>query len=784
MGSDHWHFSMNSLINLKNLRQDLPAGLVTFLVALPLCLGIALASGAPLFSGLMAGIVGGIVVGALSGSPTSVSGPAAGLAAIVLTQIETLGSFEKFLFAVLLAGFLQIGLGLVKAGSFSSFFPSSVVKGLLTAIGVLLILKQLPHLVGHDPDPIGEMSFQQPDHESTLSELALVFQDFQLAAIVTGILSLAILIGWSRVPILVKSGVPVPLAVVVLGTAIQPLLASLGSSWALSPDHLVQVPVLESLGDAKSLVVLPDFSVWKDQAVYVAAITLALVASLETLLNLDAVDNIDPKQRTSPPNRELIAQGVGNVIGGFVGALPVTSVIVRSSVNVQAGNATKMSAIFHGCLLALCVLFIPQILNLIPLSTLAAILIVTGFKLASPTLVKSMWNGGRAQFVPYATTVVAIVFTDLLLGVLIGLAMSIGFILKSNMARPLKKVVEKHVTGDVLRIELSEQVSFFNRAALEKTLDALGPGTRVVIDASNSDFIDPDILHLIQEFKQSTADKRSVVVSLVGFKEQYAQLDDEVLYEDFATREVQTRLTPKAVLDLLREGNERFLRGQRLHRDWSRQVAETAKGQAPLAVVLSCIDSRNSSELIFDLGIGDIFSVRVAGNVAKSKVLGSIEFSCAVAGAKLILVMGHTRCGAVNAAVKSYGDIDAVERETGCKHIKVLLESIQSSIDPNSPIPTDAVALEQYADAVAVRHVHDTIEKLMADSEALSKLVEEGKVGIVGGLYDVKTGRVQFFGARGPLAEDLQVPHNSEAPPPLASAAGEGARIHEFAEAQ
>jgi carbonic anhydrase len=368
--------------------------------------------------------------------------------------------------------------------------------------------------------------------------------------------------------------------------------------------------------------------------------------------------------------------------------------------------------------------------------------------------------------------------------VLIGLAMSIGFILKSNLARPLKKVVEKHVTGDILRIELSEQVSFFNRAALEHTLDSLGAGTRVVIDASNSDFIDPDVLHLIQEFKQTTAEKRSVIVSLVGFKDQYAQLDDEVLYEDFATREVQTRLTPKAVLDLLREGNERFLRGQRLHRDWSRQVSETAKGQAPLAVVLSCIDSRNSSELIFDLGIGDIFSVRIAGNVAQSKVLGSIEFSCAVAGAKLIVVMGHTRCGAVNAAVKSYGDLDSVERATGCKHIKVLLESIQKSIDPQSPIPTDAEELEQYADTVAVRHVHDTIEKLMTDSEALAKLVTEGKVGIVGGLYDVKTGRVSFFGARGPLAQELREPHDSESPLPVEAAKGDSPRIQEFAEHQ
>lgn len=769
---------MNQIFSLKNLRQDLPAGLVTFLVALPLCLGIALASGAPLFSGILAGIIGGVVVGSISGSPTSVSGPAAGLAAIVLTQIENLG-FESFLFAVMIAGLLQIVLGILKAGAFSSFFPSSVVKGLLTAIGILLIVKQLPHLVGHDPDPVGEMSFQQPDHENTLSELGLISQDFQLAAIVTGLLSLLILVGWSRIRFLEKSGIPVPLVVVVIGTAIQPALAALGPAWDLASSHLVQVPVLNDLSEAKSLIVLPDFSLWNDQRIYIAAVTLALVASLETLLNLDAVDNIDPKQRTSPPNRELFAQGIGNTLGGLVGALPVTSVIIRSSVNVQAGNATKFSAVFHGVLLALCVLFIPQVLNLIPLSTLAAILIVTGFKLASPKLVKAMWRGGKAQFIPYVATVLAIVFTDLLLGVLIGLAVSIGFILRSNLARPLKKVMEKHVTGEVLRIELSEQVSFFNRAALEHTLDALGPGSRVVIDASNSDFIDPDILLLIQEFKQTTAQQRGVGVRLVGFKEQYSQLADEVLYEDFSTREVQERLTPKAVLDLLREGNSRFLRGHRLQRDWSRQVAETAKAQAPLAVVLSCIDSRNSSELIFDLGIGDIMSVRIAGNVAKSKVLGSIEFSCAVAGAKLIVVMGHTRCGAVNAAVKAYGDLDSVERTTGCSHIRVLLESIQNSMDPKTPVPEDPEELEQYADTVAVRHVHDTIEKLMNESAALAKLVKDGLVGIVGGLYDVKTGQVHFFGARGPLAEELHEPSDSVLPPSLRSLRGAASRALE-----
>ncbi len=735
---------MKRLFDLKNLRHDLPAGLVVFLVALPLCLGIALASGAPLFSGVMAGIIGGVVVGLLSGSSTSVSGPAAGLAAIVLTQIETLGSFERFLVAVFLAGILQIILGLLKAGSLASFFPSSVIKGLLAAIGVLLILKQLPHLVGHDPDPIGEMAFEQPDHESTVSELFLIWNDFQPTAIVVGLVSLAVLVGWSRVPFLKKTGIPVPLVAVILGTGLQLLLAKNSGQWVLEADHLVQVPVLEGMHEIGSLITTPDFSALTQRNIYAAAITIALVASLETLLNLDAVDNLDPKQRRSPPNRELLAQGCGNMLAGLVGGLPMTSVVIRSSVNVQAGNETKVSAVFHGLLLVLCVLLIPQVLNLIPLASLAAILIVTGVKLASPALMKQMWREGRAQFVPFITTVVAIVVTDLLVGVLIGLGTAIGFILKSNLTRPLKKVIEKHVTGDVLRIELSEQVSFFNRAALEMTLSGLERGSQVVLDASNSDFIDPDIVHLVREFKEVTGPARSIQVSLVGFKEHYSQLPDQILFEDFATRELQSQISPDAVLEMLKAGNDRFLKGRRLYRDLTRQVTETAKGQAPLAVILSCIDSRNSSELIFDLGIGDIFSVRIAGNVAKDKVLGSIEYACAVAGAKLIVVMGHTSCGAVNAAVDSFGDLASVQQSTGCTHIPVLLESIQKSIDPNEKIPESASERSKFADEVAGRHVSRTLNKLLIKSEAIRRLVSSGKVGIIGAMYDVSTGAVTF----------------------------------------
>ena len=356
------------------LPRDITSGLVVFLVALPLCLGVALASGAPLFSGVLAGIVGGILVGLLSGSQTSVSGPAAGLTAVVAAQILSLGSFPAFLLAVVLAGLIQIGLGLARAGFIAAFFPSSVIKGLLAAIGVILILKQIPHVLGHDPDPEGDMAFQQPDDENTFSELARMIGDIHPGAAAIGLLSIVVLFVWGKWKPLKNSPVPAPLIVVLLGVGISLLFRQFGGAWVIGPSHLVQVPVADSLAGFFGFLQLPDFSQWANPAVYIAAATIAVVASLETLLNLEAVDKLDPQQRTSPPSRELLAQGIGNVTAGLIGGLPITSVIVRSSVNINAGGKTKLATIIHGVLLLVSVAFLPMWLNVIPLSCLAAIL--------------------------------------------------------------------------------------------------------------------------------------------------------------------------------------------------------------------------------------------------------------------------------------------------------------------------------------------------------------------------------------------------------------------------
>lgn len=726
---------------------DLKSGLVVFFVALPLCLGIALASGAPLLSGLLAGIVGGILVGFCSGSHTSVSGPAAGLSAVVAAQILSLGSFSAFLAAVILAGLLQIILGVVKGGFIAAFFPSSVIKGLLAAIGVIIVLKQIPHLVGHDSDPEGEMAFFQPDFENTFSELIRMFGDFQLGASVIGLISVALLVLWDHWKPLKQSLIPAPVAVVLFGVAAGLWFEQLGDPWLIKPSHLVQVPVASDVGELFRLLPRPDFSQWANPAIYAAGVTLAIVASLETLLNLQAVDRLDPQQRTSPPNRELLAQGIGNVACGLIGGLPVTSVVIRGSVNVNAGGKTKRATLVHGALLLVSVPFIPTWLNTIPLSCLAAILLMTGIKLASPALVKQMWSEGRYQFIPFAATVTAIVFTDLLIGIVLGLVVAVGFILNSNMRRPVHRFVEKHLGGDVVHIELANQVSFLNRAALANALAEVPRHGHVLLDARNTDYIDPDVLDLIRDFKEQAGPARGVEVSLVGFRSEY-NFKDQIQYVDHSTHELQDTVTPRQVLQILKDGHERARSGRRLTRDFSRQVRATAEGQHPLAVALSCIDSRTPVELIFDLGMGDIFSIRVAGNVTSRKVLASAEYGCAVAGAKLIIVIGHTRCGAVSAAVTLRGSTLTAAEATGCQHLDAIVNEILRSVDGvTGPVTDEPHSRERAAliDAVARQNVLRVVKEIREQSRTLDGLVRERRIALVGAMYDVVTGNIEFL---------------------------------------
>ncbi len=505
-----------------HFKNDFPAGIVVFLVAVPLCLGIALASGAPFFSGMIAGIIGGIVVGFMSNSHLSVSGPAAGLAAVVLASITKLGAFETFLLAVFLAGAIQLLLGFLKAGAIANYFPSSVIKGMLTAIGIIIILKQIPHAFGYDKDAEGDFSFIQMDGENTFSGLINSINKIDFGATLICLISLAILILWER-PFFKKKLrlLPGGLVAVITAVVLNELFVKSGSTMGVTGEHLVNVPVAGNFSEFLGLFTFPDFSQITNPQVYIVALTIAAVASVETLLCVEAVDKLDPDKRTTSPNRELVAQGVGNMASGLIGGIPITSVIVRSSANVNAQAKSKMSTIIHGLLILVCVTLIPAIINKIPLASLAAILLMTGYKLCNPALFKKMFAIGKYQWVPFVVTVLAIVFTDLLTGVGIGLLVSTLALLYGNYKNSYYFHKEKHHEGESILIHLSEEVSFLNKASIKLTLEHLPNNSTVIIDAYDSQYIDYDVLELIRDFKDIQAPLKNITCKTVGFKDKY-----------------------------------------------------------------------------------------------------------------------------------------------------------------------------------------------------------------------------------------------------------------------
>ena len=488
----------------KNLKADAPAGLVVFLVAVPLCLGIALASGAPLFSGIIAGMVGGIIVTTFSGSSLGVSGPAAGLAVIVLAAIEDLGSFEIFLVAVVIAGVIQIILGILRAGIIGYYFPTSVIKGMLSAIGIIIFLKQIPHAFGYDADPEGDLGFVQADGENTFSELINMLDFITPGAVIISFVSLAILILWEQKfmkKVKIFQIVQGPLVVVILGIVFGKIFA--GGNFEITNDHMVSIPVSDDFSGFIGQFSLPDFSAITNPEVWIIGITMAIVASLETLLCVEATDKLDPQKRVTPTNKELRAQGIGNIVSGLIGGLPVTQVIVRSSANIQSGGQTRMSALIHGILIFLAALAIPNVMNMIPLASLAAILLVVGYKLAKPALFKDMYKKGLLQFVPFVVTVLAIVFTDLLVGIGIGMAVAVFNILVTNLKNPYILKTTHDTADKHYQIALSEQVTFLNKAQILRELNKVPDGAELYIDASKTVFIEHDVLEIIADFKEN-----------------------------------------------------------------------------------------------------------------------------------------------------------------------------------------------------------------------------------------------------------------------------------------
>lgn len=507
----------------KELKSDLPASIVVFFVAVPLCLGIALASGAPLFAGIIAGIVGGIVVGIASGSPLGVSGPAAGLAVIVLTSIAAIGSWPAFLLAVVLAGILQLIMGFAKAGFIAYFFPSSVIKGMLTGIGLLIILKQIPHALGYDKDPEGDLAYIQADGGTTLSSISNAIHALTPGAVLISIIAIAILIFWDKV--LIKKHkifqvIQGPIVVVVLGIVMNYLYQKGTLNFSLAADQVVRLPVANSLTDFFTFFTFPDFSAITNFKVWEVAVVLAIVASLETLLCVEATDKLDPYKRVTPTNRELKAQGLGNVISGLIGGLPITQVIVRSTANITFGGKTKMSAILHGVFLLISAITIAGLLNMIPLASLAAILIIVGYKLAKPALFKQMYKLGWEQFIPFVATVVGILATDLLKGITIGVFVGIFYTLRHSYrnSHHMKETITTEEGQEVHHLVLAEEVSFFNKANVIQALDQIPANAKVVIDFSKSKSVAHDVLELIQNY-EINAKTKNITVEKIKFIE-------------------------------------------------------------------------------------------------------------------------------------------------------------------------------------------------------------------------------------------------------------------------
>lgn len=746
-------------LNLRSLRLyqqhclkfDIVAAIVVFMVAIPLCLGIALASGAPLFSGILSGIIGGIVVGLLSGSQVSVSGPAAGMAGVVLAAIAQLGDFNTFLLALTLAGFLQMIAGMLRAGLVADYVPSNVVQGLLCAIGILLIVKQLPlaFTTSVDLTQLKAHLLLEATEEHNSNLLSDFSYHLNSGALIISTISLAILLFFEKTSWQFIKNIPAPIIVVLIGIFLNELFVLTHSIFAQTTPHLVNIPQHDGINDLMKQLTSPNWSAWTNPEVYLYAFIIAIVASLESLLNVKAGEKLDKKRRYCSKDKELFAQGAGNIIAGLIGGIPITSVVVRTSVNIQAGAKTKFSAILHGGFLFIAVLVLPDLLNKIPLSCLAMILIFTGYKLTKPEIYTAIYKQGSDRFIPFLATVIGIIAFNLLAGIMIGLGISLFYILRSNSQARLDIVKEIYPQGETNRLILPQQITFLNKASLIAELDSIPKNAQLIIDARYCTYIDKEIIELIKEFQQEQAPLKKIALNLIGFQDHY-NIHNYIDFINVTTYDVQTLLSPGEVLNVLREGNQRFLNDTRIHRTTKIDIKYTAKNQHPIAVVLGCIDSRVPVETIFDMSFGDLFCIRIAGNVINDDILASMEYACDVIGAKLIVVLGHTRCGAIQSAC------DGVEKG----HITQLLAKIKPAI--NAELTTDINRNGQ--NRTFVRHVTslniaNTLHQIYKNSSILRKMIEQDTISVVGAVYDVESGRVGFSD----YAKELtSLSHNSE----------------------
>lgn len=711
--------------------KDIPSGIVVFLVALPLCLGIALACGAPLIAGLISGVIGGIVVGSISQSEVSVSGPAASLSAVVLVAIQDLGSFDVFLLALVIGGLIQLLIGFLKAGIIADYMPTSIIKGLLAAIGLILIFSQFPNALGIDQN-----SRFLDNSSNFFQELPKITEQFvgSLApgAIVLSVISLIILIAWDKTFLKKIKLLPPFLVVVIVGVILNQIFKFFVPSLYLAEIHLVNIPKVDGFG---SILTFPDFGAILNFKVWTYALTIALIATIASLLAIEAADNLDPHKRRSPPNRELVAQGIGNTLAGFIGGVPITSVIVRSSVNIEAGAETKLSTIIHGTLLTVSVLFLSSVINLIPLASLAVILLMVGYKLASFTIFRSFYLKGWDQFIPFIVTTLGILLTDVLLGVLIGAASSLFFLLRGNFYNPFFIESTKSQTGKTIRLELSNEVSFLNKPAIKSTLWNLPKYSKIVIDASFTTYVERDVVEILHDFQNTFARENHIDVKILGLKEEYIHKSPITLVnsQPLIRKEYNT---PQEILDYLMEGNQRYVDGNMVSRRLRNKELMDFIKEAPLAAVINCIDMREPLNMLLNTGIGDLIPLRAAGNLVGEHLIHSTEVACRKQGARLILLMGNSKNSLIKEALECH-------LEGKDSYLKPLIHpALAAGIIKTSGLNTEDVI--ELVDQITLWNLNESKARILKQNPYIREQMESGELGICSAFFNRKTGKIEF----------------------------------------
>lgn len=713
------HRSMFSKLN-----KDIPAGIVVFLVALPLCLGIALASGAPLISGLISGIIGGVVIGYLSKSGTSISGPAASVSAVVLIAIEDLGSFQLFLGALIIAGLIQIVLGVVRAGILADYMPTSIIKGLLAGIGIILILSQIPYTIGYEFDKSKMLNYSEDYLGNAPAMISEFLNAFTIGSIVISLISLGILIFWDKTPLKNFKLIPPALVVVLLGVVLNQFFKYIIPYLYLDGIHLVNIPKVDSI---RTFFTFPDYSGYSNPKVWTTALTVAIIASISTLLNIEATDNIDKLKRRTPPNRELIAQGIGNTLSGFLGGIAITSVIVRSSVNIEAGGQTKLSTIIHGLLLLVSVLFLSSVINLIPLASLAAILLVVGYKLASISVFKSLYKRGWNQFLPFVLTVVFIVLTDVLTGVLIGSALSIFFLLRSNYYNPFYIENIKYVQDEVIKLELSNEVSFFNKASIKNTLWSVPDNSKVLIDATFTSYIDPDVIDILNDFQNTVAMDHNIDVNIIGLKDKYV-LGEEIDFYKNTKAEIKAKTTPIEILEYLKEGSTTFASRNLMSRKVTSTNLIEHLNEDPLAVVVTSVDLREPLNMMLNTTIGDLVSLRSAGHIIDAQSILNLEISSRDQGAKLVLFYGNSDNSIIKKALKNH-------LENTPSNLSSLIDNALKSAK-FSERDLKSESIDTVANEIVKFNIEKAKDDLVKNSTYFKEGISKGTVGIASAFFN------------------------------------------------